>query len=198
MYICMQNHKNDPIKTSDTVLLEKYTSHFIESVVCERELEAEQSCNILALTLMPVTAFLSRFPGLLNRGPSLCGHVPHSSIFSPTATAQSRVLKALSAWSWFSLLHLISIWLTSCVHPGYIFVRCPPSSCRRHKFALNLTRLWSRLYLDIPRPDAPVTYTGAFSILTAWPGLIYYSMCEIQIVSIRIRTRIAMFIYNIM
>ena len=24
---------------------------------------------------------------------------------------------------------------------------------------------------DIPRPDAPVIYTGAFPILTAWPDL---------------------------
>ena len=32
------------------------------------------------------------------------------------------------------------------------------------------------LYPDIPRPDAPVIYTGAFPILTAWPG----SICYIQ------------------
>ena len=67
--------------------LEKYTSHFIERVVCERELEAEQNCNILTPTLMVITAFLSRSPGLLNQGPvgpvSL-GHVLRSSNFSPT------------------------------------------------------------------------------------------------------------------
>ena len=40
----MQNHNT--IKTSDTVLLEKYTFHFL-CVVCERELETEQNCNIL-------------------------------------------------------------------------------------------------------------------------------------------------------
>ena len=38
----MQNHNDGTIMTSDTVLLEKYTSHFIERVVCERELETEQ------------------------------------------------------------------------------------------------------------------------------------------------------------
>ena len=56
------------------------------------ELEAEQNCNILTPTLMAITAFLSRSPGLLNQGPgdpASLGHVPHSSIFSPTATAQS-------------------------------------------------------------------------------------------------------------
>ena len=50
-------------------LLEKYTSHFIERVVCERELETEQNCNILTPTPMATAASLSRSPGLLNRGP---------------------------------------------------------------------------------------------------------------------------------
>ena len=49
--------------------LEKYTFHFIERFVCERELETEQNCNILTLTLLAITAFLSRSPELLNRGP---------------------------------------------------------------------------------------------------------------------------------
>ena len=40
---------------------------------------------------MGKTAFLFRSPGLLScgpGGPASLGHVPHSSIFSPTATAQ--------------------------------------------------------------------------------------------------------------
>ena len=49
-------------------LLEKYTSHFIERVVCEREFKTEQNCNILTPTLLVIIAFLSRSPGLLNRG----------------------------------------------------------------------------------------------------------------------------------
>ena len=40
------------------------------------------------------------------------------------------------------------------------------------QITLNSTRPRSRLYPDIPRPDAPVIYTGAFPILTAWPGSI--------------------------
>ena len=75
------------------------------------ELEAEQNCNILTPILMAKAAFLSHSPGLLNRGPE--GHVPHPSIFSPTA--------------------LTSNWLTSCLHPGCIIVRPPPSSCGRLK-----------------------------------------------------------------
>ena len=99
------------------------------------ELETEQNCNILTPTLMAIIAFLSRSPGLLNRGPgdpASLGHGPHSSIFSPTATAQSEVMRVPSAGCWFSLQHLISNWLTSCLHPGYIIVPHPPS-CERHK-----------------------------------------------------------------
>ena len=51
------------------------------------ELETEQNCNILTPTLMAIAAFLSRSPGLLNRGPggpASLGHGPHSTIFSPT------------------------------------------------------------------------------------------------------------------
>ena len=40
-----------------------------ERVVCERELETKQNCNILTPTLMAITAFLSRSPGLLNQEP---------------------------------------------------------------------------------------------------------------------------------
>ena len=57
--------------------------------MCERELETEQYCNILTPTPKATTVFLSRSPGLPNRGawvPSLSG-------------------------CWFSLLHLISNWL---------------------------------------------------------------------------------------
>ena len=79
-------------------------------------------------------------------------------------------LRVLYAGYWFSLPHLISNWLTSCLHRVYIIVRHPPSSFERHNFALNSTRLRSRLYPDIPRPDAPVIYTGGFPILTAWLG----------------------------
>ena len=42
-----------------------------KSVVCERELETEQNCTILTPTLLAITAFLSRPPGLLNRGPGV-------------------------------------------------------------------------------------------------------------------------------
>ena len=86
IHICKQKH-NDAMRTSGHSSLEKYTSHFIWKVVSERELEMEQNCNILTPTLMAITAFLSRSPEMLNRGPGgsgSLGHGPHSSIFSPT------------------------------------------------------------------------------------------------------------------
>ena len=55
--------------------------------MCGRELKTEQNCNIFTPTLLAITAFLSRSPGLLNwgpGGPASLGHVPQSSIFSPT------------------------------------------------------------------------------------------------------------------
>ena len=58
------------IKTSGHSSLERYISHFIERVVCETELETEQRLqHIDTRTLLAITAFLSRSPGLLNRGP---------------------------------------------------------------------------------------------------------------------------------
>ena len=107
--------RNDAMKTSGHSSLEKYTSHFIERVVCERELETEQNCNILTPTLMTITAFFSRSPGQLNRGPggpSSLGYGPHSSIFSPTdlnsnCNCSIGGLRAPSAGCWFSRPHLI-------------------------------------------------------------------------------------------
>ena len=74
-----------------------------ERVVCERELESEQKYSILTPTLLAITAFLSRSPGLLNRwlgGPASLGHVPQSSIFCPNGlipNSQSGVPRPPSA-----------------------------------------------------------------------------------------------------
>ena len=79
IHIYMQKD-NDALTTSGDTSLEKCTSHFIERVVCERESETEQRLqHIDTPTLLAITAFLSRSPGLLNQGPG-----SYSSIFSPT------------------------------------------------------------------------------------------------------------------
>ena len=106
---------------------------------------------------MSIAAFLSHSPGLLNwapGGPASLGHGLHSSIFSPT--------------------HLISNCLTSCLHMGYIIIWRPLFFLQASQFRTHSTCSRSRLYPDIPWPDAPFIYTGAFPILTAWPGSIYY------------------------
>ena len=88
------------------------------------ELEAEQNCNILTPTLMATTAFLSRSPGQLNRGPwdpASLGHVPHSRILSPTAKSEARgppLLGASFLYRIFSPTDLNSNYLTSGLHPG--------------------------------------------------------------------------------
>ena len=68
------------------------------------------------------------------------------------------------------------IW-TSC-HRGYITIWHPPTFCERHNFALNSTPRQSRspLISWYLRPDAPVIYTGAFLLLTTWPGR--WSICN--------------------
>ena len=160
----------------------KYSSHFIERARkgyerfhCGRgELKTEQNCNILTSTLMDITAFLSRSPGLLNRRPegtASLGHGPHSSIFSPTdlslwtPTAQSGFLRAPPAGCWLSLQHRTSNWTWTSCAPSYIIVLRPLNwTCRQ----LRLSTWYLRL-------DAPVIYTGAFPILTARPG----SICNI-------------------
>ena len=122
--------------------------------MCERELETEQNCYIFILTLLAVTAFLSRSPGLLNRGPGFL-----YCILSPIGLV-SKLTDFLSSLS-------------------YIIVPRPPSSDGRHNFAF-IQPVHGQDYniLIIPRPDAPVIYICAFPILTARPGRssIYSSM----------------------
>ena len=80
-------HNNDTIRTGGHSSLEKYTSHFIERVVCERELETEQRLqHIHPPTLLAITSFLSRSPGLLKQKPG----------------------GSASAGTWFSFQHLPS------------------------------------------------------------------------------------------
>ena len=99
-------------------------------------METEQNSNILTPTLMAITAFLSRSPGLLNQGPgspALSGTCSSFQHLLSNSNCSIGALRAPAAGCWFSLPHLIFNWLTSCLHPGYIIVRHLPSSCGRHK-----------------------------------------------------------------
>ena len=113
------------------------------------------------------------FPGLLNRGPggpASLGHDPQSSIFSQTGLIPNSSiggLRAPSAGCWLSLPHLVSNWL------NFLCTKLYNSSTTTFlgvTSCTHSTHRQSRLYSVIPRPDAPVIYTGTFPILTAWPG----------------------------
>ena len=97
----MQKHNDDTIRTSGHSSLEKYTSHFIERVVCERELETEQNCNILT--------------------PNSSGYNSISFPIFLGCSTEGLVLIPASS--------LQLIW-TSC-RRGYIIIWSPPTSCER-------------------------------------------------------------------
>ena len=74
------------IRTSDDTSLEKYTSHFIERVVCERKLETEQRLQHIDphwLSQPFFSVLLGYSTGGLGAQP-FWGYDSHSNIFSPT------------------------------------------------------------------------------------------------------------------
>ena len=118
-------------KNISLTLFERVRKGYLKFYCVRGELGTEQNCNILTPTLMAITAFLSHSPGLLIWGPSLSRTFSFQHLLS-NCNCSIGGLRAPSAGYWFSLLHLISNWLTSCLHPSYIIVRHPPS-CECHK-----------------------------------------------------------------
>ena len=123
----MQNHNDDTIITSDTVLRKIYLSLYLKRVVCERELETEENCNILTPTLIAISlsfpfSWVTQ-PGAW--GPSLSGSCLLYRILSPTGLISNLIwsptrlipnwliggLRVPSAGCWLSLPHLVSNWL---------------------------------------------------------------------------------------
>ena len=138
---------SNTITTSWHSSLEKYTSHFIERVVCERELETEQRLQHIDSHSSGYHSLSFLFswaaqPGAW--GPSLCWDM----VLIPVSSLQLN-------W-------------TSC-RRGYIIIWRPPTSCECHNFTLNSIPRQSRspLISWYLWPDAPVIYTGAFLLLTA-------------------------------
>ena len=181
IYICMQNHNDDTIKTA-TQFLEKYTSHFIwkgcvwEGVGDRTELQH----------IDPNSYGHQRFfPVLLGRSTGSPGaQLSAGSVFSTASylqlvwspNSQSGVPRPLLLDPGFLDRILFPTGLVSKLtdllsSPSYIIVQRSPSSCGRHNFAL-IQPVHGKGYniLIIPRSDAPVIYTGGFPILTARPG----------------------------
>ena len=114
IYIYMLNESqrhNDKWRAKTS--LTKYTSHFIVTFVCERELETEHNCNIWPPLLWPSALCLSRSPGLLNRrprGPALCWMMAfftapyHQLVWSPTHRGPRGPLRPGVAFSTTSRL----------------------------------------------------------------------------------------------
>ena len=132
----MQNkHNNTTMKTSDTLLRKICTSHYIERVVCERELETEQRLQHIDLASPSghrrVSFSFSWTAQPRAWGPSLSGTCSRPSIFSPTGLqTQSVVPKAPGGGWWLSLPHLVSnsydLQLTDFLSPpSYIIVQSP-------------------------------------------------------------------------
>ena len=92
--------------------LEKYTSHFIERVVCERELETEQNCNILASRHSSVSFSFSVVAQPKARGPSSLLDAAFSTVsflqlfWSPNCPIGGP--KSPFCWVLFSLQHHFS------------------------------------------------------------------------------------------
>ena len=99
-YACRtQRHNEDEWRSS---FRKNIPLTLFERIVCERELETEQNCNILTPTLLAITAFLSRSPGLLNPASS------HQLVWSPNSQSgvprhflpgADFLYRILSSWS---------------------------------------------------------------------------------------------------
>ena len=178
-----QRHNKDKRHSS---LEKKYTSYFIwkgskgllKVLRCERWVGAWQNCHIFTPTFMAITVFLSRSPGLLNRGPegpACLVHGPHSSILSPidlNFNYSVGGLRVPSAGCWFSVPHLTSNSnCTSC--RGYIIIWRPLFFLRASKFRTQFN----------PSTVKVISWyssTGTFPILKDWWGSIGYTTASLQ------------------
>ena len=142
---------NDAITTSGHSSLEKYTSHFIWKF--ERVAKG--------FTVWEISWRLNRTATYWPPHPDSS---VHHSVFP--------VLLGCTTWGPGPQPLLRHGSHSSIFTPTDLNVWRPPTSRERHNFALNSTPRQSRspLIFWYLRPDAPVIYTGAFLLLTAWPG----------------------------
>ena len=179
--MCRQNHNDDTIKTSDTVLRKLYLSLYFKGLRVRGSWRPNRTATYWPPLYWP-SAFLSRSPGLLNRGPGVSAslgagflyRILSPLVWSPNSQSGAWGLPLLGAGFLYRILSptgLVSKLTDFLSSPSFIIVQRPPSSCGRHNFSL-IQPVHSEGYniLIIPWPDAPVIYTGAFPILTARPG----------------------------
>ena len=138
------------IKTSGQSSLEKYTTHFIERIVCERELETEQR--------------------LQHIDPPNPSH-NHSFSFPFSWAAQLRAWGPSLCWDMVLIpaSSLQLIWI-SCRFPvGYIIIWRPPTSCDRHN-SHSIQPLDSQGRPLISSTGCTCYLHRCISHLTTWPG----------------------------
>ena len=116
-------------------------------------------------TLLAIRAFLSRSPGLLNRGPASLGHGPHSSIFSPTDLSSNCSIGVLGGPPLLgagSLYRILSPTASNflCTELYYCFT---PHSISSHNWPteyVTSARLWNGMF-DYHRLEITVMqFTG--------------------------------------
>ena len=120
--------------------------------MCERKLETEQNCNILT----PHSTGHNRVSF-----PFSCPAQPEA--WGPTLLGAGFLYRILSPTG---LVFKLTDFLSS---PSYIIVQRP-----LHLVGVTIALIQpihgQGYNSDIPQPDAPVIYIGAFPILTAQPG----------------------------
>ena len=142
----IQHNKDERTQFFRKIYLSLYSKGFervAKGIICERWIGDWKELQHIYPhpTLLAITAFLSRSPGLLNRW-----------LWGPA-----------SARTWFSFQHLVSNWSDFLSYPGYIIIWHPPASCGvtiRTQFYPSTVKVIPRYV----RLDAPVIYTGAFLI----------------------------------
>ena len=141
--MCMQNHNDTTIKTNSTVLRKIYLSVYLKELWVRGSWKPNRTATYWPLLLWP-SAFLSRSPGLLNRGP---GAQPLWVLVFSTATYVQLV------WSPQNSLNFLCIELYYSSTP----TQSPPITGHRNT---HFYRLWNGMF-DRHRAEITVMqFTG--------------------------------------
>ena len=141
----MQNHNDDTIRTSDTVLRKIYLSLYLKGLCVRGSWRLNRTATYWP-PLLWLSAFLSHSPGLLNWGPGtqplwvlVFSNASYLQlVWSPPAQSGAWGLLLLGAGFLYRILSptggLQTDWISCAL--SYIIVQRPPSFCGHHNFAL--------------------------------------------------------------
>ena len=177
----MQKHTQHNNEDERTQFFRKiYLSLYWKGCVWEVSWRPNKDCNILTPTLLAITAFLSRSPGLLNWGPRgqpLLGHASHSSIFSPTdLNSNCSIEGPAGPLCWMLVLSTASylqLTWTSCA-PSYIIVLHPLNSIRRQSRLSSDILDWMHQVISLFYPYSIQPINSQGYLLTSLTGCTCY------------------------